>query len=181
MSPIRSEQHLLVDSCESSFYGLSQARVCSGGMYRIHSFEHDQIFIATGPIQRAGHGFTLIFIEHISISFTMSLLNVPFVRFLSVLHALCLEPHCLANPNPNTLEEGMQEESPPASVADFDSRLAILEQGRIHECKGRGRGPHACDSDLLNSETRVKGKVRAVSTGTVGSSEEAKRFVCQQS
>ena len=49
VSPIRLEQHLLVDSCES-FYGLSQARVCvlhvksqnlrchSGGMYRIHSF-----------------------------------------------------------------------------------------------------------------------------------------------
>ena len=29
ISPIRSEQHLLVDSCESSFYGLSQARVCA--------------------------------------------------------------------------------------------------------------------------------------------------------
>ena len=57
MSPIRSEQHLLVDSCESSFLWLesgigcvrlvkSQSLRChSGGMYRIHSFENDQIHI----------------------------------------------------------------------------------------------------------------------------------------
>ena len=53
MSPIRLEQSLLVDSCEF-FYGLGQADVLlksqtprcrSGGMHRIHSFEHDQTHI----------------------------------------------------------------------------------------------------------------------------------------
>ena len=51
MSPIRLEQSLLVDRCEFSWLESGSGvlvksqnlRCHSGGMYRIHSFKHDQI------------------------------------------------------------------------------------------------------------------------------------------